>query len=229
MPHFRRREWLVFTRRMETDVEIQEALEKAWAAVVDSGVPESVQQIAFREALARIAPLTPAAPAPVVNRPNPPAGPKVNGGAGAPKDETSSGEPESALPANELMAKLAHETGISAEKWERVIHFSDGKPGISVPTRRLGSNKANQTRAIALLLTAARYYALDEAETSVDVVREACNSAKCYDQANYSRHVADAPGLNLTGPRNQKKLKTRGDTLPKLSALIDKINGDEES
>jgi hypothetical protein len=121
-------------------VEIQEALEKAWAAVVDSGVPESVQQIAFREALARIAPVTPAAPAPLVNQPNPPAGPRANGGAAAPKQEKPSGEAESALPANELMGKLAHETGISAERWERVIHFSDGKPGISVPTRRLGSS-----------------------------------------------------------------------------------------
>lgn len=206
-------------------MEVHEALAKAWEEVEQSGVPEIVQQVAFREALARVDP--------VQHRPGvtPPPRASVRGN-GDPKGERETPDPASSgtdLSANELFEKLALETGISVERWEPVIHFVDGKPGMSVPTRRLGSNKANQARAIALILTSARHFGLDEAETSVEVIREACVAAKCYDQGNFAKQVAATPGVNSIGPRNQKKLKTRGDTITKLTTIIDKINGTEDS
>jgi hypothetical protein len=111
---------------------------------------------------------------------------------------------------------------------EEVFFFHDGLPGLNGPARKLGASKSSQTKTVALALTAAYHYSVSEPADTVEAVRRECERLRCYDKVNFSTSLGGIKGLNYTGPRNNKTLKTKSDTIVELKAVIAAVRKTEE-
>ncbi|UUL77061.1 hypothetical protein NG819_05455 [Pseudarthrobacter sp. Fe7] len=197
---------------------------RAWKAVEEAGLPEHLHDAGFKAALAL--------QAGHVERP---ASSPLAGGALTPTLAQADQTVKADTPAKPLNAaevdpfeKFAYETGIAREDLEEVFYFQDGQPGLNGPTRKWGKSKADQTRRVALAITAAYYFVVEDTNDTVKAVREACEALRCYDADNFARHLASTKGINYTGPRNQKVLRTKNDTIPELRAVISTYRGVED-
>ncbi len=175
-------------------MEVSEVLTKAWAAVVESGVPPEMQETAFKAAIDLIMPAKPGASRPNAAPPSPPA-------AGAAAGEEAAGAPAATADTEALFRTLATESGIDQTALEEVFYFdpATGAPHINVAGRKLGTTTTSKTQAIATGLSAVNYYVTDQPNLSIEVVRAECQAKSAYDQPNFNRHIGSAPGVTLSG------------------------------
>lgn len=132
------------------------------------------------------------------------------------------------LTSTDFFRDFAHGTGIDQNALEDVFYFHDGAPGLNVPARKLGSSRAIQTRSVTLALTAAYHFGVNDKADRVSAIRRECERLRCIDASNFTRHLGSTKGVNFTGPRTAKELKTKPDTLTELKELIASIRGSEE-
>lgn len=198
---------------------IHELLREAWAETEKAGLPEHIHEVAFTHAVAMLGGAASTAPATATG-----AAPERLAAA---KEATSPSAPPAHVSTDELFVELESETGVSRDKLESIFYFHERIPGISVRSHKLGKNKAEQTRSVALLLFCAHYFALNANELSVEAVRTECETLKCYDQANFSATLEKIKGVNYTGPRGKKVLRFRPDTIEKFQEKVTVILGDE--
>lgn len=71
-------------------------------------------------------------------------------------------------------------------KYENVYDYVDGK--VKIIAHINGANKAEKTRATALVLMFANYLNGQEV-TSADAIREACSDQGCFDSSNFAAHL----------------------------------------
>lgn len=214
---------------------VTEQLARAWAAVEGAGLPEHLHEVGFKAALSfqgfHQDADTPQVHSPVVSTPviAPSAAPGKPVLAVAPSI-LSGGVPDArpTSPSTDPFAIFAHETGIDQEKLEEVFFFHDGLPGLNGPGRKLGGNKTIQTRTVALTLTAAYHFVLGDTSEALEAVRKECERQRCYDKVNFSTTLGSTKGLNYTGPRNNKTLKTKSDTIAELVAAVATIVKSED-
>lgn len=127
-------------------------------------------------------------------------------------------------PTSDLLAKIATETGADREAVEQVFYVDDeGEPRFNYTSRRLGRNKADRSRTIALLMASVRYYGLDETEISLEIVREACSTMNAYDSANFTAYMRTVPGFTLVGPSNRRMLRPRGEAAAKFREKLTEL------
>lgn len=199
---------------------VTEQLAKAWAAVEGAGLPEHLHEVGFKAALTLQSPQY----TPVALSPSSTGGPALASlsteAPGANQVEANNENPDP-------IALLAYETGIEQEALEEVLYFQDGLPGLNGPGRKLGPTKADQTRTIALIMTAAYHFVLGNTSDAVAAVRKECERLRCFDKDNFSRHLASTRGLNYTGPRNNKALKAKSDVIPELKTVLAAISKTE--
>ena len=206
-------------------MDVADQLARAWAAVEIAGLPEHLHEVGFKAALnlqnsqhdhpltqqVHVAPsATPLTPLP---------GPVAAGNDSAPRIGIDAADP---------FAVFEYETGIPREALEEVFYFHEGLPGLNGPARKLGASKSMQTKTIALALTAAYHFAVVDPADTVEAVRKECERLRCYDKVNFSTTLGATKGLNYTGPRNNKTLKTKSDTIAELKAVIAAIRKTEE-
>lgn len=203
-------------------MEANEVLTKAWAAVKESGVPESLYEAAFKEAVALIA--KPASDGPAGER-----GQRPNSGAsansGAAQDETvKSSDTDAAL------QRFASESGIDASELIEVFYFDpDGTPHLNVAGRKLGSSTTARAKAVATAITAAYYFADDEVQISVEKIRAECERLKCYDVKNFYNHMGSATGTVLSGAGNSRALRAKPNEIEAaLRSVVNTIRGTKE-
>ncbi|BCW50095.1 hypothetical protein [Arthrobacter sp. StoSoilB13] len=200
-------------------MDITEQIAAAWDAVEKSGVPEHLHEIAFKAALSlqgvALSSTTTALPA---------APPQTNTARG-PEPETSGRLPVVQESSDDFFGRFSRETGIDRDSLEEVFYLHEGLPGLNVPARKLGPSRSVQTRAVTLALTAAYHFGLDESGDRVAAVRKECERLKCYDLANFTRHLASAKGVNFAGPPKAKVLKTKPDAISELKELVASIRG----
>lgn len=205
-------------------MQIHELLRDAWDETEKAELPEHIHKVAFTHALAMLGGAAPTPPATTTGA----APPSLPATATLAADSTpNSSDGSASTSTDDLFEELASETGVSRDKLERVLYFHEGVPGIAVPSRKLGKNKAEQTRAVALLLFCAHHFALNTNELSVEVVREACETLTCYDSANFSSTLDKVKGTNYTGPKGKKVLRLRPNTVEKFQQEIAAILGEE--
>jgi hypothetical protein len=196
-------------------MDVEELLARAWGAVEKAGIPEPLQEYAFKEALARLGGSV-SAPA------SPRAAPSQTADAVAGSGAAPASRP---VDPNEPFAKFAHESGISIDDLERVYYLSDdGMPHINVPRSRLGKKAAEQQKVIALLMTAAYDYVLDDRPISEDIARAEATRLKV-DLANWARSMSGVQGVGWTGAARQKQLKANGTTPEALKKVVAMILG----
>lgn len=199
-------------------METTQRLATAWAAVNAAGIPEHLHEVAFKAALA------------LNDAPVPNIAPKQEGNslAVSPPQERPLGDGIPAATEDSFFETFSHESGVERNDLERVFFFHNGLPGLNGPARKLGRTRADQTRAVALLLTAAYHFGLHDDVDRVAAVRRECERIRCYDLKNFARELSSTKGLNFTGPKGAKVLKTRPDTIDALKALVSQVQGSDE-
>jgi hypothetical protein len=201
-------------------MEVSEMLKKAWAAVKDAGLPDEIHEAAFREAM-RV--LGSAADAPVTAAPRAgkPSGTDTGTGKGGP-----GGDGGISVTEVEIFGKVVAQTGVDRAKLEAVAHLDGDILKVSIPGIKLGKNNAEKTRAVAQILTIVRGFGLDEAETSVEVVRAEAIRLKCYDSANFSAHLGKLNGYIITGSGANRRIRAKAAGIQAFPALVDRLLGD---
>lgn len=196
-------------------MDVEELLARAWGAVEKAGIPEPLQEYAFKEALTRLSGQVPIA--------TPPA--SVYGdtasGNGQQSSNHANGDPSTD---DELFAKFSNESGIAAADLERVFYFSTGEPHLNGPRGKLGKTASEQAKAVAVAITAAYDYALDK-QTSDEVVRAEAVRLKCDLGGNWARTMNGLSTVSWVGANRQKQFKTKADTADALRKLVSSILG----
>ncbi|MFD7510507.1 hypothetical protein ACFV5N_14395 [Streptomyces sp. NPDC059853] len=209
-------------------MEISETLRKAWTAVEDAGLPEKIQEVAFREAVRLLAPTQVVATAPT-NAPRT-SGQTGKPGAtgGSPGSSANGGDSNGAgskitEAESTILDKVEQHTGVSREKLEELVHLDNGVLKVSLPGIKLGKNNADKTRAIAQILTIVRGFGLDENETSLEVVRAEAQRLKCYDSANFSSQIKALNGYLITGSGTSRHIRAKSGAINGFPAFVDSL------
>jgi hypothetical protein len=152
--------------------------EAAYKAVMEAGIPEPLQEVAFGKAFDL---LSGGAPAPVV--------PTSPGAPDASKPSTPA-KPTSGASLNNIAAKL----GLGIETVEKVYGVAGDELEIVVPTSSL-TQKARPAMRELILLTAVGRQAggWDEGSTDVAALRAVCEhyGGKYYDSNNFGNAIKD--------------------------------------
>lgn len=193
-----------------------EVLEQALADVREAGIPPELQELAFREALRFY-----------VGAADGSAAPSVGTSAPAADDKASNGSRKAQV--GDPLVLLAQESGVDQEELAHLFYFGDSGPEFNVPARKLGANSADRQRSVALLITGARHYGLNELEIPVATIREVCVALGVYDRKNFSTYMGSVPGLLMTGPRGNKAFRVKMDGKTKFKQKVSEIVGKPES
>ncbi|CAN5372957.1 hypothetical protein BH11ACT4_BH11ACT4_05140 [soil metagenome] len=200
-------------------MEVEELLARAWKAVLDAGIPEPLQEFAFKEALSRLSAGT---PAPVQQ---PALKPDQTGGNGTPLKPATATIDSVSQDSDVLFAKFSHESGIPVTDLERVYYFVNGEPHLNGPRSKFGSNTTDQAKVVALAIIAAYDYALDRKTVSDAVVRAEIERLKCGLGGNYARRMDGIKEVSWVGAARQKEFKTKPDTPESLKKAVAVILG----
>lgn len=199
-------------------MDIHQVLRDAWIEVEKADLPEALREAAFAHALSMLAGSL--QPQPAASTPHPLVSPGT-----ASQVLTATTTPAQTHP----FEKFSEETGIERHVLESIYYIHDGEVGISLRAHKLGGNKAEQTRTLALLVFCARFFALGEDDVSVEHVRAVCEEKNCYDQANFSTTLEKAEGVNYTGPRGKKYLRLKSDTIDKFKSKVQSLTPGDAS
>lgn len=194
-------------------MDVDELLARAWGAVEKAGIPEPLQEYAFKEALNRLSAL----PAP-----------STGGGvaAGATEAQTKNADVAStSADADGTFGKFAHESGVPAEELERVFYFADGLPHLNGPRSRFGKTASDQAKVVAVAITAAYDFVRDESPISDDVIKAEATRLKIDVGGNWARVMGGLTGASWIGAARQKQFKTTNATPDALKKIVSGILG----
>lgn len=216
-------------------MEVSETLKKAWAAVEDAGLPEKIHETAFKEAVRLLVPppvAAASAPATTAHVAGPAtqarkSDPQTGGASTSSSGGKGSNGESSKITASEveLFSKVEAQTGVAKERLSEIAHVDDGVLKVSIPGIKLGKGNAEKTRAIAQILTIVRGFGLDEAETSLELVRAEAQRLKCYDQANFSSQIKVLNGYLITGAGSNRRIRAKSGGILAFAALVDGLLG----
>jgi hypothetical protein len=201
--------------RMSTSEIVQEA----WNSVMEAQLPEEVRQIAFREVLRFM-----------LVGPDPDAKTRLNprsksAGSGAVIHKDGDGNNVDVDEA-EVFAKIEHETGVSADKLERVVMIDDGVIKMVLPGKDLGRNTAEAARVVAQVLTVVGAYGLDRRDTEYEAIRKECDRLRVYDSKNFaSKHLPNIPGFVTKGSGSARRLEAKALGVKAFSDVVDALVG----
>jgi hypothetical protein len=185
-------------------MDTSELLRRAWEAVEKSGVPESLHAVAFREAVKNLR-ASEGGGASATGESNQAGRTKRHRSSSAPKGGANAGTEQTTAPVDEakFFTTLAHESGVSEADLRDVLSFSSGTVHITQPTRKLGSDRANQARTSIALVAGARAYGLGERPVDASAVRHELDRKGCYDANNFAaKHLSPLRGFNAGATRN---------------------------
>lgn len=183
---------------------VDELLSTAWRAVEQSGVPEHLQEVAFKEAVDYLTGKRAARP----QQQQAPAPPSGGGGGGGGGGESSGNGNSTQKPGGAMgdksasdffFSRLADETGVDEADLRAALHYDGEKVIIAPPARMLGRSKSEQVKTVASLVAGARHAGLNENPVATQHVRDECTRKNCYDKSNFSKHVGPLKGVNMSG------------------------------
>lgn len=199
-------------------MDVDELLSSAWAAVESSGVPESLQAIAFQEAVSflRAADAQPEGPR---QKPTPTAP--------SPRTKEQDATPASTSEAD-FFERLAHESGVEETDLRDILQLTtDSKVHVSPPTKSLGGSVAEQARTTIALVAAARGIGLEESPVDAPAVRDEVERKRCYQPSNFSAsHLRPMKGFNAGANPNEIVLTSKW--VDEFKAAVEHAHGRAE-
>jgi hypothetical protein len=209
-------------------MEVSEVLKQAWAAVRDAGLPESIQPVAFREAVRLLSPPTYLAEPRFQAAPSGKPG-RANGGGGKINSSDGNGDHgELAVTEAEIYDRVVQQTGVDRDKLEQLVHRDGDAIKIGLPGIKLGKYNADKTRTVAQILTIVRGFGLEEDETSVEIVRSEVQRLKCYDSANFSSQLGKLNGFVITGTGANRRIRAKSPGIAAFPHLVDAVVGSSD-
>lgn len=198
------------------------SIKMAWAAVEESGVPDHVQELAFKEALRSLLCTVPQN-TDSAGRGAARSTPQVKTKSGA---DAGGGDQPTPMTEDNVLQKVLEETGVSVDKLAQVFHIDDGVVKLIGQHTKYGSTTTDQARTIAQIVTVVRKLGMGHSDTSFEVIKEACESKHCYDSKNFaSKHMPGIDGFVVKGENKSRRLEARGSGVSAFADLIDKILG----
>lgn len=198
------------------------SIKMAWAAVEESGVPDQVQKLAFKEALRSllgIAPLNTNSAGRSGARSTPQVKTKSD-------DDTGGCDQPVSITEDNVLRKVFEETDIPIDKLEQVFHVDDGVVKLIGQHTKYGSTTTDQARTIAQIVTVVRKLGMGHSNTSFEIIKEACETKHCYDSKNFaSKHMPGIHGFVVKGENKSRRLEARASGVSAFSELIDRILG----
>jgi len=207
---------------------IEELMAKAWAAVQKSGIPDSLHEVAFKEAVDYLR----AEESGANGRDS---GAERSGSSSeTPKAKTkrSRSKPELAQPAEtvsidkeEFFSRLVHETDVPDQDLRDILELGGGGAvHVTVATKDHGDSRSEQARTVVALVAGARHAGLGEDPINGTVVREEVKRKRCFDTNNYSaKALGQLKGFNPGGQRNQ--IVTTSKWVEDFKAAVDQAHG----
>jgi hypothetical protein len=198
-------------------MEPNEILKKAWEAVQASGVPESMYEAAFREAVAIVRDedggTTQRLPGDRAATGAPIRGGKKSGTRTAAKGRRTDSA-DTSIPAPDaatFFSQLAHESGVDETELRDILNVgADGKIHVTPPTRTVGGSKAEQARTVVALVAPARLIGLQENPVSAEALRRECQRKNCFDTNNFaSTVIGGLDGVNYGGSKAEIVLTSK--------------------
>jgi hypothetical protein len=205
-------------------MEVDEILRKAWEAVENSGVPESLQEVAFKEAVETLRGGS--------SSPEPSSSGKggrrkktqatrtrrtrqASGAAGTPVDL-----PDEAT----FFSRVAKESGVSEQDLRDVLQLTaDGKVEVTTPTRQLGESTSEQARTVVALVAGARLVGLEEKPINAVAVRKEVSRKRCLDRNFAAWALGRMKGFNAGSDQNQ--IVTTSKWVDEFTAAVDHAHG----
>jgi hypothetical protein len=188
-------------------MDVDELLLKAWKAVEKSGVPESLYEVAFKEAVGYLR--TDAGPGHATKSGD--AGSKAT-----PAPATGAKKPNGAGPATmpdetTFFSTLATESGVPETDLRDVLNLTAaGQVQVTTPTKDLGKSKAAQAKTVIALVAGARANGLGERPVSADAVRTEIQRKGCWDGANFSAYqLGPMKGFNSGSDKTEIVLTSK--------------------
>ncbi len=189
-------------------MEVDELLRQAWEAVKKAGIPEPLQEAAFKEAFEYLRGEGGDRPAGQSEKPSMAAAMRKKS---VQKPSDGAVRVKTATDAATVFETLAAESGEAEVDLRDILQVtSDGNVTVTTPTRNLGSNKADQARTVIALVAAARGIGLGENPVSAEAVRQELQRKNCYDSANFAfYHLGKLRGFNAGADKSQIVLTSR--------------------
>ncbi|WP_120493322.1 hypothetical protein [Microbacterium phyllosphaerae] len=206
----------------------KDILKNAWSAVEESGVPEALQETAFRIAveieLGGDTPNRDQSRAPALTHKPKPEGVSQS-------DESLSRNPDAdngaaGFDEEATWVKFADEAEIDRELLEQLFYFNGRTVHLNVKAHKLSESKPAQMRAVAFALTVAYNYALDIVPVETAAVRSECERLKCLDTKNFGTYMGSVDGLTASGPPAKRVLKVKSEARKLFEAWVTKMAGE---
>lgn len=214
-------------------MDTSDVLRKAWAAVLEAGLPEQMHEVAFREAVRLEAPAQPGttqgngrAGKPGDSSFGAGGGSRGGSGSGSASGGGNASEGGITISEDELLAKVVEHTGADLGMLENLVHIDEGNLRVSMPGLKLGRNNADRTRTIAHIFAIVRGFGLEEDGTPVELVRAEAQRLKCYDSANFSSQLNKLQGFVITGSGTNRRIRAKSGGIQEFPNLVSKLSGE---
>jgi hypothetical protein len=212
-------------------MDTSQLLREAWEAVKTSGVPESLQEAAFREAVEhlRSGEATPSESHVQLEQKGTRKGsrqkktPTTREGAIAADSDNGPIVDEATF-----YSQLSQESGVDEKDLRDVLSVSNRTVHLNTPTKDLGNSIAEQARSVIALVAGARSRGLEEEPVDLSAVRTEVRRKRCYQENNFStNHLGPMKGFN-TGP-NRNELVLTSKWVGEFRAAIDQALGRKDA
>jgi hypothetical protein len=198
-------------------MEVEELLRRAKEAVEAAGIPEALQETAFKEAIAILR--SPDGEQTAAAKPDAAARSDTAKRGGAKRTTPKRSAAKAAAPKagakpidldeKEFFDRLAKESGVPQADLRDVLHLSatDGQVQVIPATKDLGSNLSEQAKTVTVLVAGAR--SIGERPVDAAAVRAEVRRKNCYDAPNYSgKHLGRLKGFKA-GSRGEILLTSK--------------------
>jgi len=145
--------------------------------------------------------------------------------------ERSSTTEKVSQPTSDWMERLERGTNKTAEELEELFFAGeDGEPLLGVDLGRLGTNTAQCSRKIILLLVGVRQVGGIETTTASEILRDHCKDLNAYDQSNFGKTLSGLkPWFNFTGSGSSKIIRLKPSGRKAFQQLVESLLGDDDN
>jgi hypothetical protein len=180
-------------------MDLNGVMKQAWDAVKESGVPESLQETAFKEAMETLRQQSGAPPSGSASK-------TTTSKSTRPKARSGTKKPAGVDPADipssdEFFEALSSESGVDEKHLRDVLHLNqDGIVRVTTPTKDLGGSAAEQAKSVIALIVGSRAHGLGESPVRRPFVRDELERKHCYQPNNFAtNHLGPMKGFNAAG------------------------------
>jgi hypothetical protein len=196
-------------------------LKMAWEAVEESGVPEHIQAVAFREAVEHLRAEDDDGGSESRTKQQEGRGRK---GATRRKQQDADGDGAGPVDEDTFFARLADESGAEEKDLRDVLTLSGNTVHVAPATRKLGGSKAQGARNVTALVAGARAFGLGEDPINAIAVHDELKRKKLWDPNNFAaKHLGPLDGFNQGA--NRTELRTTSKWVGDFTSALDQALG----